>query len=160
MPHEPNLLSQRQVTYQNRSVENEQRFRGLENCPKNGDMVNQGKMSRASSSDGTFHTTPRRQKTGMMGPITRRVHPPGSPSFSANEFASSLHISYRTRHRRFRAVSGMTHLNYLHVLRVEYAKELLEMTQDSVEQIAAALGNSDTSSFRRLFTRLTSKTPA
>jgi transcriptional regulator GlxA family with amidase domain len=77
-----------------------------------------------------------------------------------NELASSLHVSYRTLHRRFRAVSGMAPLNYLQALRVEHAKELLEMTQNSVEQIAVAVGYTDTSSFRRLFTRLTSETPA
>lgn len=81
-------------------------------------------------------------------------------SFSAAAMADSLHVSYRTLHRRFCAVTGMAPLAYSHALRVERAKELLEQTRQSVDQIAAAVGYGDESSFRRVFTRLTEITPA
>jgi transcriptional regulator GlxA family with amidase domain len=80
--------------------------------------------------------------------------------FSTNELASSLHVSYRTLHRRFHSVTGMAPLSYLQALRVECAKELLEETRQGVEQIAEAVGYVDASSFRRLFSRLVSETPA
>lgn len=81
-------------------------------------------------------------------------------SFGGDAVADALHVSYRTLHRRFRAATGMAPLAYLQALRVEQAKALLEETRQSVEQIAAAVGYQDGSSFRRLFTRLTSVTPA
>ncbi len=81
-------------------------------------------------------------------------------SFSVRELASALRVSYRTLHRRFQAVTGMAPLSYLQALRVERAKELLELTRKSVGQIAGAVGYADVTSFRRLFLRLTSDTPA
>lgn len=80
--------------------------------------------------------------------------------FSFDELADSLHVSYRTLHRRFHAVTGMAPLRYLQALRVERAKELLETTRKGVEQIALDVGYADASSFRRLFTRITSQTPS
>ncbi len=81
-------------------------------------------------------------------------------SFSAHALSDALHVSYRTLHRRFQAVTGMPPLAYLQALRVECAKEMLEETRKSVEQIAGEVGYADVSSFRRLFTRSTSVTPA
>jgi transcriptional regulator GlxA family with amidase domain len=83
-----------------------------------------------------------------------------STAFSAKQLASVLHVSYRTLHRRFHAVTGMPPLSYLQALRVERAKAMLEQTRKGVDQIAAEVGYGDTSSFRRLFSRLTSVTPA
>ena len=49
----------------------------------------------------------------------------------------------------------MTPLNYLHRLRIERAKMLLEVTLHGVESVAEACGYADTSAFRRLFQRET-----
>ncbi|HEY0721012.1 MAG TPA: helix-turn-helix domain-containing protein, partial [Gammaproteobacteria bacterium] len=81
-------------------------------------------------------------------------------AFSTSELALSLHVSYRTLHRRFQAVTGMAPLAYMHALRVERAKELLEQTRHSVAQIAAAVGYDDETSFRRIFARHTGLSPA
>lgn len=81
-------------------------------------------------------------------------------SFTGSQLASVLHVSYRTLHRRFRAVTGMAPLAYLQALRIEQAKAMMEETRMSVEQIAAKVGYLDGSSFRRLFARLTAVTPA
>jgi AraC-like DNA-binding protein len=51
-------------------------------------------------------------------------------------------------------------LSYLQALRIERAKEILEQTRKGVDQIACEVGYRDSASFRRLFTRLTSVTPA
>jgi transcriptional regulator GlxA family with amidase domain len=80
--------------------------------------------------------------------------------FSGAALAETLHVSYRTLHRRFCAVTGMAPLAYLHALRVERAKDLLAQTRQSVEQVAASVGYGDESSFRRVFRRLTETTPA
>ncbi len=67
--------------------------------------------------------------------------------------AAALHVSYRTLHRRFRAATGLPPLAYLHALRVERAKQLLECGGQSIAQIAAEVGFADASSLRRAFTR-------
>lgn len=80
--------------------------------------------------------------------------------FATAELAAALHVSSRTLHRRFVAVAGLAPLAFLQALRVERAKGLLERSGRSVEQIAAAVGYEDVSSFRRIFARLTEVSPA
>ena len=53
----------------------------------------------------------------------------------------------------------MAPLAYLQTLRIEAAKAMIEETRMSVEQIAIKVGYEDSSSFRRLFSRLTTVTP-
>lgn len=59
----------------------------------------------------------------------------------------------RSLKRRFRAATGMTPLEYVHTLRLEEAKSLLEGTARSIEQIAFDVGYEDARFFRRLFRR-------
>lgn len=79
---------------------------------------------------------------------------------SAQDLAAALNVSYRTLHRRFDTGAGMAPLAYLQALRVERAKELLESTRLSLEQIIESIGYSDVSAFRRLFLRSAGLSPA
>ena len=79
---------------------------------------------------------------------------------SPQALADALHVSYRTLHRRFQAAAAMAPLAYLQELRVEQAKELLESTRLSIEQIVGKVGYSDVSAFRRLFAKRAGLTPA
>ncbi len=76
------------------------------------------------------------------------------------QLADALHVSYRTLHRRFRAATGVPPLSFLQSLRIEKAKELLEGTRLSLEQIVEQIGYSDASAFRRLFLRQVGLSPA
>lgn len=66
----------------------------------------------------------------------------------------------RTFDRRFRAATGYSPKDYVQSLRIEEAKQLLEMEQNSVDVVAATVGYSDTRAFRRLFNKLTGLSPA
>ena len=79
---------------------------------------------------------------------------------SPQALADALHVSYRTLHRRFQAAAAMAPLAYLQELRIEQAKELLESTRLSIEQIVGQVGYSDVSAFRRLFSKRAGLTPA
>ena len=79
---------------------------------------------------------------------------------SPQALADALHVSYRTLHRRFQAAAAMAPLAYAQELRVEQAKELLESTRLSIEQIVGKVGYSDVSAFRRLFSKRAGLTPA
>jgi transcriptional regulator GlxA family with amidase domain len=66
----------------------------------------------------------------------------------------------RTFIRRFVNATGMSPLDYVHALRLEEAKQILETEDLSIEAIAEQVGYEDTSFFGRLFRRKVGLTPA
>ena len=62
--------------------------------------------------------------------------------------------------RRFTKAAGMKPLSYVHALRLEEAKQVLETTDLPIEAIANEMGYEDASFFSRLFRRETGLTPA
>jgi transcriptional regulator GlxA family with amidase domain len=66
----------------------------------------------------------------------------------------------RTFKRRFTEATGMSPLDYIHTVRLEEAKQLLEATELPVEAIALEVGYQDASFFGRLFRRKAALTPA
>jgi Transcriptional regulator containing an amidase domain and an AraC-type DNA-binding HTH domain len=66
----------------------------------------------------------------------------------------------RSFKRRFQAATGMSPLEYVHTLRLEEAKQMLEREQCSIETIANEVGYEDAGFFSRLFRRHVGLTPA
>jgi len=66
----------------------------------------------------------------------------------------------RTFKRRFTQATGMSPLEYVHMLRLEEAKQMLEASDEPVEAIAMEVGYQDTSFFGRLFRRKVALSPA
>ncbi len=69
-------------------------------------------------------------------------------------------ISRRSFGRRFKAATGFAPTDYAHRVRIEEAKQLLETSSMTVEQVGGAVGYGDAASFRRLFNRMVGETPA
>lgn len=68
-------------------------------------------------------------------------------------------INERTFKRRFSSATGMSPLEYIHNLRLEEAKQMLEVSAQPVEAIANEVGYEDASFFSRLFKRKVGTTP-
>ena len=66
----------------------------------------------------------------------------------------------RTFIRRFIKATGLSPLEYVHALRLEEAKQMLETEDEPVEAIALEVGYEDASFFNRLFRRKVGLTPA
>lgn len=66
----------------------------------------------------------------------------------------------RTFKRRFQKAVGMPPLEYVHALRLEDAKNLLETTEDTLDKLAVRVGYEDATFFSRLFRRKVGLTPA
>lgn len=66
----------------------------------------------------------------------------------------------RTFDRRFRVATGYSPTDYLQSLRIEEAKQFLEMDGFGIEAIAETVGYADARAFRRLFRRMTGLSPA
>ena len=62
-------------------------------------------------------------------------------------------LNERTFTRRFRKATGLSPLDYVHTLRLEEAKQMLETSQAPIEAIAAEVGYQDVGFFSRLFRR-------
>ncbi len=69
-------------------------------------------------------------------------------------------LAERTFKRRFTQATGMSPLEYIHRLRLEEAKQMLEASDDPIEAIAVEVGYQDPSFFNRLFRREVALTPA
>ncbi len=66
----------------------------------------------------------------------------------------------RTFIRRFSKATGLSPLDYVHSVRLEEAKQMLETEDQPVEAIALEVGYEDASFFNRLFRRKVGLTPA
>lgn len=69
-------------------------------------------------------------------------------------------LAERTFKRRFSSATGMAPLEYVHHVRLEEAKQMLESGEEPLESVALDVGYSDTSFFTRLFRRKVGLTPA
>ncbi len=69
-------------------------------------------------------------------------------------------LAERSFKRRFQQATGMAPLEYVHTLRIEEAKQMLETSADPIEAIANEVGYEDAGFFARLFRRKVSLTPA
>jgi transcriptional regulator GlxA family with amidase domain len=69
-------------------------------------------------------------------------------------------LAERSFKRRFAEATGMSPLEYVHALRLEETKHMLETTDLSVEAVANQVGYEDASFFGRLFRRKVGLTPA
>jgi transcriptional regulator GlxA family with amidase domain len=66
----------------------------------------------------------------------------------------------RTFARRFRSATGYLPMDYVHALRIEEAKQLIETETAGIDDVGFKVGYEDPTFFRRLFKRQTGLTPA
>jgi transcriptional regulator GlxA family with amidase domain len=65
----------------------------------------------------------------------------------------------RSFKRRFAQATGLAPLEYVHTLRLEEAKQMLEATEEPIEAVANEVGYEDAGFFARLFRREVNLTP-
>ncbi|MCG8686702.1 MAG: helix-turn-helix domain-containing protein [Desulfobacterales bacterium] len=78
---------------------------------------------------------------------------------SMDDVAKEVGVSPRNLIRRFKKATGDPPLKYLQQIRIQKAKEKLETTKDTVDEITWAVGYKDISSFGRLFKQYTQLSP-
>jgi len=78
---------------------------------------------------------------------------------SMEYLAEKVGLGSRTFKRRFKNATSENPINYLQRIRVEQAKNKLEKTTESINNIIWSVGYEDISSFRQLFKRFTGLTP-
>ena len=81
------------------------------------------------------------------------------PEISMTALADSFDITTTRFSLTFKEKLGMSPLEYLTLLRVEHAKELLASTDLTIREISARTGYYDAGSFIRRFKQVTGETP-
>ncbi|WP_329606674.1 GlxA family transcriptional regulator [Paraburkholderia polaris] len=87
--------------------------------------------------------------------LTQRERP-----VSVADLAQHADLEQRTFLRRFVAATGMKPSEYQQRLRITRAREMLEFSQDTVEDISWSLGYGDVAGFRRVFRKVMGLTPS
>ncbi|GGY61222.1 GlxA family transcriptional regulator [Marinobacter zhanjiangensis] len=75
------------------------------------------------------------------------------------DLARRAAMTKRTFARRFKAATGETPMNYLHQLRINAARHMLENSSLTVQEVSQAVGYQDPVFFRQIFRRHTDQTP-
>jgi len=88
-----------------------------------------------------------------------RIHQNFSEPFSVEQLAQDSGMSTRNFTRRFKLATGDSPLEYLHKLRIDCAKHLLESDFKSVQEVCFEVGYEDQPHFRKLFKRHTGLSP-
>jgi transcriptional regulator GlxA family with amidase domain len=83
----------------------------------------------------------------------------GARDVSLPAMAARAGLEERTFLRRFRKATGLKPIEYCQHLRVGKAREMLEFTTRTVEQIAWNVGYEDPSAFRKVFQKVTGLSP-
>ena len=92
--------------------------------------------------------------------VQHHLHAAQAETHDMIDLASRAKLTERTFLRRFKKATGLRPTEYLQQMRMMKARDLLESTNQAVEQIAWAVGYSDATAFRRVFQRVTELTPA
>ncbi len=74
--------------------------------------------------------------------------------------AAKSGLTERSFLRRFKRATGQSPLEYVQTLRIEEAKQLLETSATALDEIAAEVGYTEPSAFRRLFRKRVGVTPS
>lgn len=83
-----------------------------------------------------------------------------SEAISVNDMAREVNMSPRNFSRRFRAATGEAPLAYLHKLRINCARHLLETESSPVQEVCLQVGYEDVPHFRQIFKRHTGLPPS
>ncbi|KQZ57947.1 AraC family transcriptional regulator [Rhizobium sp. Root149] len=96
--------------------------------------------------------------TAILG-VQHHIHAQAAEAHDIPELADRAGLADRTFLRRFVKATGLRPTEYLQQVRVMKARDALETTSLSVEQISWDVGYSDVTAFRRVFQRIAGLTP-
>lgn len=80
--------------------------------------------------------------------------------YSVNELAADLHISRSQLHRKLQALTGFSTTNFIRMVRLEKARDLLRAGYGNVTEVAYACGFNSQSYFTKSFTEYFGEAPS
>ncbi len=97
---------------------------------------------------------------GAIREVQDRLHLAERFAVTVEQLVEPTGMARATFNRRFKLATGLSPVEYLQRLRVEKAKELLEQTMETIEEIAWQAGYDEPAAFRRVFRRITQLSPS
>ena len=94
-----------------------------------------------------------------LAPALRALHEKPQHRWTLPELAQLSHLSRTAFFERFRTCMGQTPADYLQWWRLQLAAQRLRETQDSIVEIALAVGYDNASAFARVFKRVMGESP-
>jgi len=88
------------------------------------------------------------------------LHGLGARDATLESLAARAGLEQRTFLRRFRRATGRTATEYQQELKVNKAREMLQFSASSVDQVAFDVGYGDAGAFRKVFLRIVGLSPA
>ena len=78
---------------------------------------------------------------------------------NVDTLCEALHVGRRNFERRFKRCTGNSVLEYIHRVKVEFAKKALESSQKTINEIIYETGYNDINAFRKVFKKHTNLSP-
>lgn len=101
----------------------------------------------------------RQHNDSLIHQLQDWMHSSHNYQFSVSELSKRIHLSERQMKRRFKLATGQTPIQYIQQIRLSTAKDRLEKTKQTVEEISRAVGYEDVRYFRELFKKSNDMTP-
>ena len=95
----------------------------------------------------------------LIEPAINYIEQNYDKTFPIETLASFCHISKSALFKQFKNILGVTPIEYKHNVMIQHAVRLLSNTDLSIDEISLKVGFSSSNYFRKIFTRLTDKTP-
>ncbi|AVP98477.1 AraC family transcriptional regulator [Ahniella affigens] len=95
----------------------------------------------------------------LIGALTQRIEAALPEVPSVSQLAKEQHMSERTLARKVTRASGMSPVALIQSIRLQRARQLLQSSRKSIEQIAHAVGYRDATALRRLVAKTVGLTP-
>ncbi|GGA62275.1 AraC family transcriptional regulator [Pseudoclavibacter endophyticus] len=99
------------------------------------------------------------QRTSTLGTTLAWIEANAHRDLSLDDLAAAAGTSVRTLTRRFTEEIGQSPMRWVAGVRIRHAQELLEMSDHTIDRVAAQVGFPSTSNFRAQFVDLLGVTP-
>lgn len=106
-----------------------------------------------------LEATPVIKAESVIEPAIKYIENNYNKPIEIRTLTTLCHISKSALFKQFKNTLGVTPIEYKHNFMIQHAVELLSNTELSVEEISAKVGFASANYFRKIFTKLTDKTP-
>lgn len=123
-------------------------------------LRNQKEFQASVQSEETFEERMKSKDVYVNKIISLIVKNIEDPTYSVNELSSDMNVSRSQLHRKLTALTGFSTTNFIRMIRLEKARDMLLNNEGNITEIAYACGFNSQSYFTKSFTEHFGKSPS